>query len=85
MARRGDGIHLRGKTWWLDFRPKTVTRELASVKWGAALKREVGIGGTKRRDLSFEKASELFLEWAKANKRPKTTLVPCAWWSGTRT
>lgn len=20
MARRGDGIYLRGKTWWLDFR-----------------------------------------------------------------
>jgi hypothetical protein len=19
MARRGDGIYLRGKTWWLDF------------------------------------------------------------------
>lgn len=24
MARRGDGIYLRGRTWWLDF----ISREL---------------------------------------------------------
>lgn len=85
MARRGDGIYLRGKTWWLDFRhdgvryavrlgknvSKTVARELASVKRGQILKGEAGIG-RKRKDLPFEKAIEDFLAWAKANKRPRT-------------
>ncbi len=46
MARRGDGIYLRGRTWWLDFRHdgrryvvrlgkqinRTVAGELAQVK-----------------------------------------------------
>jgi hypothetical protein len=59
MARRGDGIYLRGKTWWLDFRhdgqrhvarlgkgiTRSVARELAQVKRGAILKGEAGIGG----------------------------------------
>src|SRR5262245_41875800 len=49
MARRGDGIYQRGKTWWLDFRHdgqrhvarlgkginRTVAGELARVKRAA--------------------------------------------------
>ena len=92
MARKGDGIYLRGKTWWLDFMHhgkrhqvrlgrninKTVARELAQVKRAAILKGEEGIG-RKRKDLSFEKAAELFLEWAEANKRPHTFQCYTGW------
>ncbi len=85
MARRGDGIYSRGKTWWLDFRHhgkrhvvrlgkginKTVARELAGIKRADILKGEAGIS-QKRTHLPFDKAAEDFLSWAKANKRPKT-------------
>ena len=68
MARRGDGIYLRGRTWWLDFRHngtrhqerigrginKTVAREIAQVKRAAILKGEAGIG-KKRKDISFDR------------------------------
>ena len=78
MARRGDGIYQRGKTWWLDFThrgerhvarlgkniSRTVAGELARVERAAVLKGEAGIGGPKRQDLSIEKAAELFLAWA---------------------
>jgi integrase len=86
MARRGDGIFLRGKTWWLDFQhegrrhvvrlgrniARNVARELATVKRGAILKGEAGIGKAKRKDLTFEQAAERFLAWAEANKKPRT-------------
>ncbi len=85
MARRGDGIYLRGKTWWLDFRHdgrrhvvrlgkqinRTVAGELAQVKRAAVLKGEAGIG-RKRKDIAFDDAKKEFLKWAEANKRPKT-------------
>ena len=85
LARRHDGIYIRGKTWWLDFRHdgkrhivrlgkginKTVAHELAGIKRGDILKGEAGIA-QKRANLSFDKAAEDFLTWAKANKRPKT-------------
>ncbi|MCI0371433.1 MAG: site-specific integrase [candidate division NC10 bacterium] len=85
MARRGDGIYLRRRTWWLDFMHqgkrhyirlgkninRTAAGELARVQRAAILKGEAGIG-RKRRDLPFEKAKEEFLAWAEANKRPKT-------------
>lgn len=85
MARRHDGIYIRGKTWWLDFRHdgkrhivrlgkginRTVAHELAGIKRGDILKGEAGISH-KRANLSFDKAAEDFLTWAKANKRPKT-------------
>jgi integrase len=85
MARRGDGIYLRGRTWWLDFwhdgkrhqlrLGKGINRaaagELAAVKRAQVLKGEAGIG-RKRKDLPFEKAAEEFRKWADANKRPKT-------------
>ena len=83
--RYGDGIYLRNQTWWLDCRingtryqmplgkgiSRTVAAELAQVKRAAILRGEVGIG-RKKKDITFEGAAELFLEWAKANKRPKT-------------
>ena len=86
MARRGDGIYQRGNTWWLDFThmgqrhvarlgrkiSRTVAGELARVQRAAVLRGEAGIGGPKRADLTIEKAAELFLAWAEANKRPRT-------------
>jgi integrase len=85
MARRGDGLVLRGKTWWLDFRHngirhrvriakninKTVAGEIAAVKRAAILKAEVGID-RKRKDISYEAARDEFLKWARANKKPRT-------------
>jgi integrase len=85
LARRGDGIYTRRRTWWLDFRHrgkrhvvrlgrginKTVARELAGIKRAEILKGEAGIS-RKRTPLSFDKATEDFISWAKANKRPKT-------------
>ena len=63
MARRGDGLYQRGKTWWLDFTHdgrrhvarlgkginRTVAGELAAVKRAAILKGEAGIGGRSGR------------------------------------
>ncbi|PYV88673.1 MAG: hypothetical protein DMG05_15235 [Acidobacteria bacterium] len=85
MARRGDGLVLRGKTYWLDFIHmgerhqarlgrninKTVARELAAVERAKILRGEAGIG-RKRKDILFDRAAQEFLCWAKANKRPKT-------------
>jgi integrase len=85
MARRGDGIYLRGRTWWLDFRhdgrrhqirlgkdiSRTVAGELARVQRAAVLKGEAGIG-RKRADVDFDQAKKVFLEWAEANKRQRT-------------
>ncbi|MEQ1845373.1 MAG: site-specific integrase [Nitrospira sp.] len=88
MARRGDALYLRGKTWWLDFRhngtrhvvrlgkgiSRTVAKELASVQRGALLKGEAGIGN-KRKDCPFDKAKDAFLQWTETNKRPRTVRV----------
>jgi len=85
MARRGDGIYLRGRTWRLDFRHdgrryivrlgrninRTAAQDIASVKRAAILKGEVGIG-RKRKDITLEKAAEVFLAWVKINKRLNT-------------
>ena len=85
MARKGDGIYLRGSTWWLDFRhqgmrhqvalgkgiKRTIAGELAVTKRGQILRGEGGIG-RKKKDLTFDQAKELFLAWAQSNKRPKT-------------
>jgi integrase len=86
MPRRGDGLVLRGKTWWLDFShqgqrhqvrlgrnvSRTVARELAAVERSKALRQDAGIGGRKRKDISFDKAAEEFLKWAEANHRPRS-------------
>jgi integrase len=85
MARRGDGIYQRGKTWWLDFTHagrrhqvrlgkdinRTVAGELARVQRASVLKGEAGIG-RKRADVGFDQAKAAFLEWAEANKRRRT-------------
>jgi integrase len=87
MARRGDGIYSRGTTWWLDFThegrrhfvrlgkgiTRTVAREIAQVKRAAILKGEAGIG-RKRADITFDKAAERLLTWAREEKRPKTAV-----------
>jgi integrase len=86
MARSGDGIFLRGKTWWLNFIvrghrhqvrlgrgiSRTVAKELASIERAKVLRGEAGIGARKRKDISFDKAAEEFLKWAEANKKPRT-------------
>ena len=88
MARKGDGLYLRGKVWYLDCRiggkrlitkigkgiTRTVAGEISNVKRTAMLKGEVGIG-KKRKDLPFEKAKDAFLDWAITNKRPRTVRV----------
>jgi len=88
MARCGDGLYRRGKTWYLDCRidgarhvvrlgkgiSRSVAKELASVQRGAILKGEAGIG-KKRKDVSFDKAKTAFLDWAITNKRPRTVRV----------
>ena len=88
MPRRGDGLVLRGKTWWLDFShqgirhqarlgrniSRTVARELAAVERSKALRQDAGIGGKKRKDISFDKAADEFLKWAEANNRPQTVV-----------
>jgi len=51
---------------------RTIAGEIARVQRGAILKGEAGIGGPKRVDLPIEKAAELFLAWAAANKRRRT-------------
>ncbi len=85
MARHGDGLYLRGQTWYLDCRlngarhvirlGKQITRhaakEIAQVKRGAILKGEAGIG-RKRKDLSFDEARKKFEAWADASKKPGT-------------
>lgn len=85
MARKGDGLTLRGKTWYLDARingkryvtrlgkniSRSVAGELASVKRAAFLKNEAGIG-IKKKDIGFSQAADLFLRWTESNKRPRT-------------
>jgi len=87
MARRGDGIYLRGRTWWLDFMHRgqrhvlrlgkninrTVAGELAQVQRAAILKAEAGIGGApKGKDPLFDDAVKEFVAWAKTNRKPRT-------------
>ena len=86
--RYNDGVYLRNSTWWLDCRisgsryqmplgkgiSRSVVAELAQVKRAAILRGEVGIG-RKKRDITFEKAAELFLNWAKEGKRPHTKML----------
>ncbi len=85
MARKGDGLYLRGSVWYLDCRingqrhvvklgkniKRTVAGELANVKRAGILKGEAGIGN-KKRDLPFDEARKRFETWAMANKKPGT-------------
>jgi len=82
MPRHGDGIYKRGRTWWLDFRhdgkrhvhrlgatkTKTAAREIAQTIRARVLKGEHGIG-RKQKDITFARASELFLEWSKDTRK----------------
>ena len=86
MARRGDGLVLRGNTWWLDFRhqgqrhqvrigkniSRTVARELATVERGKILRGQRRVSERKPKDTLFDKACEEFLKWTGANHRPRT-------------
>ena len=85
MPYRGDGLVLRGKTWWLDFYhngerhrvrivkrvSRTVAAELEAIQRAKILKGEVGIG-KKRKDLLYDEARDEFLKWARANKKSRT-------------
>src|SRR5688572_16213708 len=86
MARKGDGLNLRGSTWYLDCRisgqryvtrlgkniSRSVAGELASVKRAAFLREEAGIG-RKKKDILFDDAAKRFQEWCEAgNVRPRT-------------
>jgi hypothetical protein len=85
MARQGDGIYRRGRTWWLDaiiggqryqlplgkLIPRSTALEIATAKRAEILKGGAGIA-KKKRDIPFTKAAEDFTAWARANKRPKT-------------
>ena len=85
MARRGDALYLRGKTWYLDATingvrhqkrlgkhiSRSVALELAQMQRGAILKGEAGIG-KKRKDLSFDEARKKFEDWVTASKKAHT-------------
>ena len=85
MARHGDGLYLRGQTWYLDCRlngarqveklgkliSRSAAKEIAQVKRGVILKGEAGIG-RKRKDLSFDEARKKFEAWADVSKKPGT-------------
>lgn len=87
MARRGDGVLLKGRTWYLDIRingvrhqrrlgksiSRKVAAELAQVVRGQILQGAAGIGGKRRRDIGFDEAGKKFLAWATAEKRSNTT------------
>ncbi len=76
MARRGDGIYLRGRTWRLDFRHdgrryivrlgrninRTAAQDIASVKRAAILKGEVGIAAKAPANPPLDKAVSLYLD-----------------------
>lgn len=88
MARKGDGIYLRGGSWRLDCRingerhvvglgksiKRSVALELASVVRAAILKNQAGIG-KKKKDCTFEKASAAYQVWMQTNCRPRTQRV----------
>ena len=73
MARKGDGIYLRGNAWGLDFLhkgvrhqvslgrniKKSVAKELATIERGKILRGEAGIG-RKKKDILFDQAKEDF-------------------------
>src|SRR5262245_65368230 len=85
MAGRGDGLYLRGKSWYLDCCingvrhqkrlgksiARSVAVELAQVQRGQILKGEAGIG-KKQKDLSFDDARKKFEAWTTASKKAGT-------------
>src|SRR2546425_8942985 len=91
MARRGDGIYQRGRTWWLDFIheekrhyvrlgrniSKTVAGEIAKVKRGAILKGEAGIRGAQRARLPLPQAPPGIPPPSQAEHSPPAQRTPC--------
>ncbi len=85
MARRGDGLILKGKTWYLEARingvryqkrlgkgiSRKIALELAAVVRGAILKGEAGIG-KKQKDITFAEARKRFEDWMISEKKPNT-------------
>ncbi len=86
MARHGDGIYQRGKTWWLDFTfqkkrsivrlgshiSRSVARDLAAVERAKILTGKAGIGGPVVVDTTWEHAVEEFKHKAFPGLRPRT-------------
>jgi integrase len=86
MARKGDGLYLRGRTWYLAAHingvrhqvrlgkgiSRKIALELAQVQRGAILRGELGIG-KKPRDVCFDEARKKFETWVEVNKKPGTT------------
>jgi integrase len=85
MARKGDGLYLRSRTWWLDFThegqrhqrrlgkmiSRKIAAEIAQVRRGEILRGEAGIG-RKKKDLSFAEARTRFTAWAEITKKAGT-------------
>lgn len=88
MARKGDGLYLRGMVWYLDARinghrhvvrlgkgiTRTVAGEIANVKRAGILKGEAGIG-RKKKDCTFSVARDAYDIWMQTNTRPRTQRV----------
>lgn len=88
MARHGDGLYKRGKSWYLDCRingvrvqerlgkdiSRSVAKELANVTRTRFLRGEAGIG-KKLKDCTFVKAKIEFLKHTQTDKRPRTYKV----------
>ncbi len=88
MARHGDGLYERRPgTWYLNRRwkgqryqvllgkhiPRSVAKEVGSVKWAEIVRGEAGIGKKpKDKDCLFDVAKDKDLQWVEANKRPRT-------------
>ena len=85
MARRGDGIYRRGKTWYFDAVingvryqqrlakgiQRGVALELATIERHKILRGEAGIG-KKHKDLLFKEARKKFEEKWVVEKRATT-------------
>jgi integrase len=76
------GVYLRGKSWYIDFyyEGKRVTERVGQVSKGVAeeklsIRRSEAIRGEwkpKRIQVAFSNFKEQYLEYSKANKRPRT-------------
>ena len=78
------GVYLRGKSWYIDFyyEGKRYTEKVGKVSKGVAeekldIKRSEVIRGEWKPKViktSFEKFKEEYLEYSRANKKPKSSL-----------
>ena len=83
--RAGQGLYQRGDLWFVDLHYKgaryttsfgrvseRVARELATAFRADVLRGEARIDARKAKALTFEQAAELFLDWARSNRKPRT-------------